>query len=199
MTMKAEDPMLAFVERLMGFKNPIERSEKRGQLRLIASEVLPKNAQPSREHYKNLGFVFGDEVDELFMEARLPEGWTKRPSDHSMWSYIFDHQGRKRAGVFYKAAFYDRKAYMHLIPRFSVGEKVGEDGVRTMGVLDGDTIIHVVGRYDPLTDAKVFSDGSIATSFEMWWDRADAYLDERYPEWRDVTKYWSLPPGGKNE
>jgi hypothetical protein len=45
-----------------------------------------------------------------------------------------------------------------------------------------------------LTDAKVFSDGSIATSFDAWWDRAAAYLDERYPEWRDVTKYWSLSP-----
>jgi hypothetical protein len=51
----------------------------------------------------------------MFRPATLPEGWRREGSDHAMWSHIVDDQGRKRASIFYKAAFYDRGAHMSLV------------------------------------------------------------------------------------
>ena len=49
------------------------------------------------------------------MPATLPPGWSRQGSDHAMWAHLLDEHGRQRVGIFYKAAFYDRSAHMHLI------------------------------------------------------------------------------------
>jgi hypothetical protein len=54
------------------------------------------------------------EDDPLFRRVRLPEGWGFRYTDHSMWTDLVDDNGKKRAGIFYKAAFYDRRASIQL-------------------------------------------------------------------------------------
>ena len=48
----------------------------------------------------------------LFIECKLPAGWKITPTDHSMWSHVYDEQGTKRAEIFYKAAFYDERAFL---------------------------------------------------------------------------------------
>ena len=93
----------------------IEAQEKAGQALLVASANMPKSMSPSREAFEALGFVFGTEVDELFLKAKLPPGWTRAATDHSMWSTIVDEKGRKRVEIFYKAAFYDRRADAHIV------------------------------------------------------------------------------------
>jgi hypothetical protein len=69
-----------------------------------------------RQKFLDLGFTFGDPVpgDPLFQQATLPEGWSKQPTDHSMWTKIVDDRGVERVEVFYKAAYYDRSAFMRL-------------------------------------------------------------------------------------
>lgn len=94
----------------------IEAQEKAGQALLVASELVPKKLHPSRDDFIRAGFVFGKDADDLFVNASLPAGWTREPSDHSMWSYITDEQGRRRVEIFYKAAFYDRRAEAYLLP-----------------------------------------------------------------------------------
>ena len=44
-----------------------------------------------------------------------------------MWSHIVDAEGRKRVAVFYKAAFYDRRADMRLEPRYTIDYEVVEE------------------------------------------------------------------------
>jgi hypothetical protein len=88
--------------------------EAAGQRQLVASSVLPRDRGGDAE-YEALGFVFGAVVDDLFQQATLPLGWSKRGTDHDMHSEVLDERGIPRAGVFYKAAFYDRKASMNLI------------------------------------------------------------------------------------
>lgn len=99
----------------------IERMEKQGQVELMHSDRLPTNGNNGDrdsvdEQYLALGFTFGepDPADPLFRPATLPDGWKREASDHDMWSYIVDGLGRRRVSVFYKAAFYDRKAFMRL-------------------------------------------------------------------------------------
>lgn len=94
----------------------IERMEAAGQRELVNSDRLPSKMGDQAE-YEALGFTFGpvDESDPLFRPATLPPGWRREGSDHAMWSYLHDEHGRQRVGIFYKAAFYDRRADMHLI------------------------------------------------------------------------------------
>lgn len=91
----------------------IERQEKQGQIDESFRETLPKDIR-DRAAFAAVGFVFGDAVDDLFVNAKFPEGWKKKPTDHSMWTDIVDETGKKRGGIFYKAAFYDRSAYAYL-------------------------------------------------------------------------------------
>jgi hypothetical protein len=100
-----------------GPSGAIERMEKRGQTELVHSDRLPAEINHGAQaDFEAVGFTFGepDASDPLFRPATLPKGWTKQPSDHDMWSYVVDQLGRRRVAIFYKAAFYDRRAHMNL-------------------------------------------------------------------------------------
>jgi hypothetical protein len=91
----------------------IEAQEAAGQQALVNSELLPLDgiddvAIPLRITYEK------KVIDGIFVKASMPIGWKKVGSDHSMWSYIVDETGKKRAAIFYKAAFYDRSAFIRL-------------------------------------------------------------------------------------
>lgn len=99
-----------------GQSEPIRRMERDGQRQLVNSDRLPSEFSGDRAEWEALGFTFGkpDANDPLFMSVTLPEGWGREGSDHDMWSYVVDETGRRRVAVFYKAAFYDRRAFMRL-------------------------------------------------------------------------------------
>ncbi|MEV7674993.1 hypothetical protein [Streptomyces sp. NPDC088752] len=101
-----------------GGDRAIEKQEQAGQNQLVNSEQLPADMRDGREAFEALGFTFGqpEAADPLFLPATLPEGWTRKASDHPMWSHLLDEHGRQRVTIFYKAAFYDRHARMSLVP-----------------------------------------------------------------------------------
>lgn len=92
----------------------IEGMEAEGQRQLVASAVLPIDCNGDEDAILALGVTFGEPTDDLFREVTLPDGWEKRGTDHDMWSEVVDEQGVARIAVFYKAAFYDRRAFMRL-------------------------------------------------------------------------------------
>lgn len=95
----------------------IESQERAGQAQLVGSDRLPVRFNiGSQAEFEALGFTFGepDPGDPLFRPATLPAGWKREGSDHAMWSYLLDEHGRRRVAVYYKAAFYDRDAFMSL-------------------------------------------------------------------------------------
>jgi hypothetical protein len=104
--------------------------EAEGQRQIVASEVLPTDA-PWQE-LVSLGFVRGEGVagDPLFCRCTIPAGWKRQGSDHAMWSYIVDQRGVNRVAIFYKAAFYDRKAHASIAhPGYSLAtEAIYGDG-----------------------------------------------------------------------
>lgn len=94
-----------------GSSSAVERMEAEGQQQLVHSALLPADGS---DGLAELGFTLGeiDPADPLFREVTLPDGWRKAGSDsHSLWSDVFDQHGRLRVTVFYKAAFYDRRAF----------------------------------------------------------------------------------------
>lgn len=108
-----------------GMSGYVEGMEKRGQRELVNSTRLPAECRGLSSDWNadgwdelaTLGFVKGAPVDgdELFVEATLPAGWTRESAGHAMWPYLLDERGIRRVAVFYKAAFYDRRAHMSLM------------------------------------------------------------------------------------
>jgi hypothetical protein len=122
----AQDPMRALVTGLPG---EIERMEARGQREFTEADVLPVDGL-DEERLTALGFRLGDVVpgDPLFRYAEMPPGWRKVATGHSMWSNIVDEQGLTRIEVFYKAAYYDRRAFVRIAPAPSPLDGKGEEG-----------------------------------------------------------------------
>lgn len=106
-----------------------ERAEK---AQLVHSDRLPTDlSSDDQADFEALGFTFGepDTGDPLFRAVSLPDGWSKTGSDHDMWSYVLDQHGRRRVAVFYKAAFYDRRAFMRLTSVYGYVSECVRDGV----------------------------------------------------------------------
>lgn len=118
----ARDPLHHFIGMLDGGQSAyIEGMEAAGQRQLVESQDLPSkfndyDLDGPQSAYEALGFTFGEphEHDPMFRPATLPAGWKREGSEHAMWSYIVDELGRRRVSIFYKAAFYDRDAFMSL-------------------------------------------------------------------------------------
>jgi hypothetical protein len=98
----------------------IERQEKEGQIEQSFKDTLPISMQGcSILDFEKLGFKFLGKED-IFWHCEFPKGWRKRPTSHDMWTDLLDAKGRKRGAIFYKAAFYDRSANIHLTNRYGV-------------------------------------------------------------------------------
>lgn len=93
-----------------GQSDYITGMEADGQRQLVHSDQVPTQGS---DKLAEIGFTLGDVVqhDTLFRHVTIPEGWTKSATEHSMWSEITDAFGRSRVSIFYKAAFYDRRAF----------------------------------------------------------------------------------------
>lgn len=202
-------PIVAYEAALRGdFKNAviastpggIEAQEKRGQRELVNNSTLPKQAP--WEQLEKLGFVKGKDVDELFVECQMPPGWSKRGTDHSMHSELLDHKGRVRAGIFYKAAFYDRRADIsRLDRRYGVSAlRFKADGTRYD--FDTDRYEDMAYSYQGVIDASTkdflfTSSTKVSKGDPNRWKLEDAatkecvdWLAANYPNYQDPLAYW---------
>lgn len=173
---------------LFGTLSPggIECQESRGQAELVKSESLPTECH-DRTALEAAGVVFGAPYpdDPLFCPVTLPKGWKKAATDHSMHSHLLDDKGRVRAGIFYKAAFYDRRANLSVRRRFSRSsyEDGADDQHQRVVIKDGDKVIHVAGEYRR-------NDWDTCKLLEK---DADDWLNQQFPDWQNAAAYWDAP------
>lgn len=167
--------------------------EAAGQRSFVNSDTLPTRRNDygdanSQAVLEAAGVKFGEVVerDPMFQYVELPQGWRRQGSGHDMWSYLLDEKGRKRASIFYKAAFYDRDAFYSVTRRYSTSvdyDRREAEGVTVGLVLDGDTVIHTT---DPV-------EGEGLPGYELS-NRAQAaaaaWLNEHYPDWESASAYW---------
>jgi hypothetical protein len=170
----------------------IENQEKQGQKDACRTQALPiKGTSDKRDIWEKLGFIFGEPADDLFVNVTMPPGWELRPTDHSMHSNLHDEQGRVRASMFYKAAFYDRDASISLCRRFSVNQYDIQDGdsdnLIRVSVYDADAMrrepIHVIEH--ECADAK-----ERYSKRDELGNEAKEWLSEAYPDWENPLAYW---------
>lgn len=175
------DPLMTLLS-TMG-SGGIERQEARGQQELVNSASLPAECS-GREALEAAGVKFGEPYkdDPLFCDAVLPEGWKKQATDHSMWSNLVDAKGRVRAQIFYKAAHYDRRADMHVTRRFnySAYNDSSDKNHYACVITDGGKPLHTVGE----------THRNDHTARYALSEKAEAWLNEKYPDWRSASAYW---------
>jgi hypothetical protein len=188
----------------MRLPGAIEASEARGQAQFVASQSLPSDVR-DRKVFEALGFTFGEPYkdDPIFAPATLPAGWTKRGTDHDMHSEILDEKGRVRAGVFYKAAFYDRRADMSLRGRYRINQEYGK------GYTSVYTVVLVVeeqcspvksvsmnmtsnGRIENVCTAKIEGD---TARYILLKPAKGATIVEKVKKSFPVPTFLPLPPG----
>lgn len=162
----------------------VEAQEAQGQRKLVADQTLPRQ-MGNREIYEKWGIEFGQAADDIFVFAILPEGWEKKPTEHSMWSDLVDEKGRKRAGIFYKAAFYDRSAKMTPCRYYSV--EVEPEGGHTDDYASDREKTQVGQVFS--ADGEVVCVRTAATDSQAR-EKCGKWLDSHKPDWEDARAYW---------
>jgi hypothetical protein len=159
----------------------IEAQEAQGQRQLVQSSTLPKDCP--RADLEAMGIVFGADADDLFVTVTLPAGWSKAATGHSMWSDLLDAKGRARAAIFYKAAFYDQRAFAQTICCVNVTRRWYDETEETdAAVISADDgVLFETGRV-PRMDYKA------TDAIER---EAHAWADANYPNRRDPLAYWA--------
>lgn len=174
----------------------IKEQEKNGQRKLtISFDRLPRvvNGGRGRHDLETLGFVFGDNLDDLFVAVEPPEGWTLEPTGHYMWSHVMDDQGRTRAKVLYKPDFYDKSAFVMLDRRYSIRHQAcDEDGHRVeTKQYPHDFSLCEVSDHDKKSVIVVGkSKGNDWKRQDLLEVRANEWLDENKPDWKNPLAYW---------
>jgi hypothetical protein len=174
---------------VMGAGNAILHQEAQGQSSFVNSETLPSDMQgDAKSVLEKAGVKFGEKVegDEMFQYVELPAGWKKVPTNHSMWSNLVDDKGRVRAGIFYKAAFYDRSAHLSVNRRYGCSfnyERQDKEGVGVSEITDGGKVIHTT---EPIAvgNRKSYEVSEEANKLARQW------LDAYFPNWQDASAYW---------
>jgi hypothetical protein len=176
----------------------IEAQEAAGQRSFVASTTLPIRFNGcKKEQFEAMGISFGEPVDDLFQKAQLPDGWKKVPTDHSMWSKLVDDRGRERAMIFYKAAFYDRDAFLTISRRYSYsvipvgGWDAAETDEWQAVILDGGNSYYTLPEVLP---AKPKDNNQLRGWYakkDKLESKAEDYLNRNHPHWRDPMAYWT--------
>jgi hypothetical protein len=168
----------------------IEAQEKAGQQMFVNTDILP--AKCPRNELIKLGFKFLGPHDDIFVNVEMPVGWKKVPTDHDMWSHLVDDKGRRRASIFYKAAFYDRSAHMSLDRRFSVGQNYDalDNGQVQYFVKDSDVIVY---KTEAIKVSSKYNDEYNGIAKTLLKEVLD-WLTSRYPDYENVLAYWDCNP-----
>ncbi|MCU0652793.1 MAG: hypothetical protein MUD10_00855 [Candidatus Pacebacteria bacterium] len=189
-----ENPDIFRVEAMVvGGSEAILNQESRGQTSFVGSDTLPSKIigdLTEKKILEDAGFQFLGPVegDKLFQYVKLPAGWKKEATDHSMWSNLVDEKGRIRATIFYKAAFYDRDAFIRLKTRFGIQyeyDREDTEHVAVASVTDCGKVVHTTEPLPlPEDDRKKYEASDKAKEAARTW------LDENYQDWKNPGACW---------
>ena len=171
-------------------------AEAAGAQSFVQSEVLPKQGVQEGVD-AGLVEVTGD-ADDLFCNVKLPEGWEKKSEARDPRHIaLYDANGHVRASIFYKAAFYDRKADMWWKNRFRVSRIYPEDRSDPIRVV----VVDLAGEFDPKdTDGEIVQDFGTLPVGDDYSAREKAekkliaqakkWLKKNYPKYESIAAYW---------
>ena len=172
----------------------IEFQEAQGQEELMESTQLPRKEsryapETACDIYKQLGIEVlnqeGDPADALFVDVKLPEGWHIQPTEHSMWSELKDDKGGVRATIFYKAAFYDRDAFITFQTRYIATQEYTD----MKGGKSPYPKFYCIK--DQLTDTILYKTKTTKDYEDEKLRRASiSWMKDKFPDHNSITAYW---------
>lgn len=189
-----ENPLLFLAGAMSagGASKAIEEQESAGQQSFVNSDTLPTEMDDaSRKALLSAGVKFLGPVqgDPVFQYVSLPRGWKKVSTGHSMWSDLVDDKDRKRASIFYKAAFYDRSAHLRVSGRYSFSydyEQADKNKIAVTNLLDGTVVIHTT---EPVALPEDRGESFYAIEDQSRTAAAN-WLKQNFPKWEDPAAYW---------
>lgn len=202
-----QNPLKMLAEALVfGPSEAIERQEAGGQSSFVGSDTLPTDMEPleTKSVLERLGVRFLGEVpdDSIFQYVELPAGWKKVLTAEPRLSMLVNADGRERARIFYKAAFYDRRATLLLETRYTYRDILNRSAFDGTLLNDTEPIVALVtdgcgegvGEERILWTSEEFDPPQERLErFRAWHvarKQAEAWLDENFPQWRDPLAYW---------
>lgn len=181
------------LEWLMGGNpNAIEAQEAQGQQELVESSQLPLRCNYPRDfnvikQYLKMGIdvVENSKEDDLFIDVKLPEGWKLESTDHSMWNRLVDNKGRERATIFYKAAFYDRDAFINFNHRYLVSSEYVEKE-------EGDKFHPKFYCVKDNTTNEILFQTEVTKEYDNYdlRKKCEKWIKKHYPKYEDLNAYW---------
>lgn len=192
-----DDAFLMYLRMLSGEKNVVEHMEREGHEESIRRGLIPKKMHPAKEEWEKIGFIFKEIDDDLMYAVTLPSGWSRRMTEHDMYSNLIDANGLLRGTMFYKASFYDRSCDITLLPRYKITYKQDDLGngtyLRTVYFGNENEVIYVAGEVVGRYDADMDEYEKIREQTEALKSKAELYALENYPDYDNEFAYWDLP------
>lgn len=150
----------------------------------------------TKTQYELMGIVIEKDFDDLFWSVSLPAGWEIRATDHTMWNELIDDKGRKRGTFFYKAAFYDRDAFMNFETRYRIevthiADPDADYDVWSASdyqgrVYDSNNIIYSTATIKPT--GSYFEDDKLKDEL---YAELETFMKANYPNYTDIQAYWN--------
>lgn len=168
----------------------IEMQEAHGAASVRNSQQIPRD-NPGREVLASLGIEVGedDPNDRLFVNATFPGGWHRVATGSAYWTHFVPPWSVGPVlKVFYKAAFYDRSAAMHIGDRYDI----------TGWSDDNETKLNVMRVRDLGTGETLFTTPIVRKgTSNQWRDEDDAravcvkWANDNLPEgWDKPATAW---------
>lgn len=146
--------------------------------------------------YTEMGIKVLGDYDDLFFEVELPEGWDTRATSHTMWNELIDEKGRKRGTFFYKAAFYDRDAFINFETRFQLEVTHDCDPEEDYSVWKKADLVGIVKD----AGTTVYKTAPVPAEEDYdkerrirdrLYDEVESYLKKEHPDYNNIHAYWN--------
>ena len=156
------------------------KQEVENQKQLAASSQLPsKNNGPENvlDFYKGCGIeVIGEaNGNKIFLDVRLPDGWSIKPTEHPMWRNLVDNNGCERARI-----FYDAFLGMHSRYYISFDKNKSNNDLWRYNAIDRKT-----GNVIKAEEWDTYNNACNTR------DTLQAWLDQNHPDHQDPLAYWN--------
>lgn len=146
-------------------------------------------------HFDNLqdalsqiGFGFHKVINvdnTLFHQVKMPAGWRKVGTDHSICSYLEDEKGRSRLSIFQKSTFYGHDAFVNI-----------EQAIKVKTECEGEKIVVQVMKDNELifSTEPVMAMGNVHDVYavkDLERGKALSWVTRHYPDYGNPTAYWA--------
>lgn len=182
----------------------IAKQEQQGQQEFLRENLLPVRMDgKSKEALEKAGVKFLEicKDDALFQKVVLPQGWTKRATEHALWSELIDAHGSVRVTIFFKSVSYDRDAFCQANTRYALDLNIQElvnaefsasryyfvfDAVKKIEVFKTETIYRYSSK-----NAEERAD--FYKKCEVLRKSCNDWLNANFPDHEDPGMYWDTP------